>query len=140
MYLRRAVVVRQGDLYVRLVTEPIALLASARRILGVAERDLERGLAESACLTAHRAAAMATQAWLEARGQAHVSDLVVENVGLSTAADEEVRRAAELLDRHRMDESAPHGAFDGAGDVDHARAVVNAGRRMLRFVEERMGA
>lgn len=112
------------------------LLASARRLLAVAERDLELDLAESASLTAHRAAAVATQAWLERRGQAWVSDRVRENVGLLPAAGEEVCAAAELLDRHRADESR---AYEPASDgIEEARAVVEAGRTVLRFVEQRI--
>lgn len=106
-------------------------------MLAVAERDLELGLPESACLTAHRAAAMATQVWLERRGQAWVSDRVRENVGLSPAAGEEVRNDAELLDRHRADEARPwEPALEGG--EDEAREVVEAARRVLAFVVQRI--
>ncbi|HUP21087.1 MAG TPA: HEPN domain-containing protein [Gemmatimonadota bacterium] len=119
------------------MSEPDDLLDSARRMLAVAERDLELDLPESACLTAHRAAAMATQAWLERRGQAWVSDRVRENVGLSPAAGEEIRADAELLDRHRADETRrwEPSIEGGAGE---ARAVLDAAGRILAFVDERI--
>jgi HEPN domain-containing protein len=119
------------------MSESDALLESARRMLAVAERDLELGLPDSACLTAHRAAAMATQAWLERRGQAWVSDRVRENVGLSPAAGESVRADAELLDRHRADE-ARRWEPAVAGGADEARAVLDAACRILAFVDERI--
>lgn len=117
--------------------DPPALLASARTVLAVAERDLELGLADSACLTAHRAAAMATQAWLQARGQTWISNRVRENVGLEPAAGDDLRRDAELLDRHRADETR---AWEPgvAGGVEEARQVVGAAGRVLEFVAGRM--
>lgn len=116
------------------------LLKAARRILAGAARDLERGRAVSACVATHRAALLATQAWLEAAGQSHVSASVAENVALSPAAGVEVRRAAALLDRHRLEEGYPHRSSAAAIETgeDEARRVVAAGREVIAFVDERI--
>lgn len=119
------------------MTDPHSLLASARSVLKVAERDLELDLPDSACLTAHRAAAMATQAWLQQRGQTWISDFIRENVGLEPAAGEDLRRDAELLDRHRADETrAWRPSLEGG--LAEARDVVAAAGRVLEFVAGRM--
>lgn len=115
------------------MAEPRVLLSTARDILDAAARDLERGWHESACVSAHRAAAMATQAWLESRGQVHVSASVAENVALEPGVDPGIRDAAVRLDRHRIDEGVPYRPAD-VGAEDAARAVED-GRRILGFVE-----
>ncbi|MGH7571372.1 MAG: HEPN domain-containing protein [Gemmatimonadota bacterium] len=117
------------------------LLAAARRILDSAGQDLERGHWLSACVSAQRAAVMATEAWLRGEGQPHVSGSVHENVCLSPVSGPEVREAAALLDRHRIEEGYPHRS--SAADTDpraEADRVVAAGRKVLAFVEERLGA
>lgn len=122
------------------MTLPETLLSAARRILDGAERDVERGFRLSARASAHRAAVLATQAWLEERGQSRVSDSVAENVGLAPEADEEVRAAASLLDRHRLDERALARGPESKGGTEDPAEVVEAGRRVLAFVERRMKA
>lgn len=119
------------------MTETRTLLDAARGILDGAERDLERDWRESACVSAHRAAVLATQAWLEARGQVHVSASVRENVSFEPGVDAAVTEAATLLDRHRIDEGE---RYDASGEVGEevAREVVDAGRRVLEFVEARL--
>ena len=114
------------------------LLAAARRILAGAERDLERNHWLSACVSAQRAAVMATEVWLRDKGQPLVSASVHENVCLSPAAGAEVREAAALLDRYRIEEGYPHRS--AALDAPRAEAalVVRAGRTVLTFVEERL--
>lgn len=118
------------------------LLATARRILDGAARDLERGHWLSACVSAQRAAVIATEAWLRGReGQPMVSASVHENVCLSPAAGLEVREAAALLDRHLIEEGYPHRS--SAADTQprtEAPQVVAAGRTVLAFVEERLAA
>ncbi|MGH7551285.1 MAG: HEPN domain-containing protein [Gemmatimonadota bacterium] len=123
------------------MTASDALLAAARRILDGAARDLEREHWLSACVSAQRAAVMATEAWLREAGQPHVSGSVYENVCLSPAAGPEVREAAALLDRHRIEEGYPHRS-SGADTDPRAEAaqVVVAGRKVFAFVEERLGA
>lgn len=116
---------------------PRSLLASAREILDHAERDLRRDWFESACVSAQRAAVLATQAWLEDRGQVHVSASVRENLALEPGVDPEILEAARLLDRHRIDESVPYGSAAGVEEVDAAR-VVASGRRVLDFAEARV--
>lgn len=117
-------------------------LSSARRILEAAARDLERGHWLSACVSAQRAGVMATEAWLA--GMEHqplVSASVHENVCLSPAAGPEVREAAVLLDRHRIEEGYPHRS--SSADVDpraEAPRAVAAGRIVFGFVEERLRA
>ncbi len=123
------------------MTDANALLAAARRILTAAGRDLARGLDESACVSAHRGAVLATEAWLRRQGQVHVSNSVHENVCLSPIAGPDVREAALKLDRHRVEEGYPHRSFQaGADPVLESREVVAAGRRVLRFVEEELGS
>lgn len=119
------------------MADPDDLLRAARRILGGAERDLERGLHLSACVSAHRAAVLATQAWLEDRGQVHVTTSVGENVGLAPTAEEEVREAALLLDRHGIEEGSP-AATPAPDRSAEAADVIEAGRRVLAFVDGRM--
>jgi HEPN domain-containing protein len=121
------------------VTSPDALVAAARRILGDAAADLERGHRLSACVSAHRAAVLATEGWLRARGQPSVSASVLENVCLAPDADHPTREAARLLDRHRMEEGSPHRSARDPGDPEtEAEAVVAAGRSILGFVEARL--
>lgn len=118
------------------MTDSDALLAAARRILDGAARDVERGFEHSACVAAQRGAVMATEAWLRAAGQPHVSASVRENVGLSPAAGPDVREAASLLDRHRVEEGYPHRSGKGSGsEGGGGAAAVEAGRRILAFVE-----
>jgi HEPN domain-containing protein len=117
------------------------LFAAASRILEGATRDLERGHRLSACVSAHRAAVLATEAWLRARGQPVVSASVHENVSLAPDAAPGDREAARLLDRHRMEEGSPHRSAHAPGDPEtEAVAVVEAGRVILAFVEARLGA
>lgn len=116
-----------------------SLLAAARRILDDAGRDLARGHWLSACVSAQRAAVMATEVWLRNQGQPHVSGSVHENVSLWPGAGAEVREAAALLDRHRIEEGYPHRS--SSADTDpraEADRVVAAGRKVLAFVEERL--
>lgn len=115
------------------MAEPRDLLKSARDILAAAARDLDRGWHESACVSAHRAAAMATQAWLESRGQVHVSASVSENVALEPGADRALLAAAARLDRHRIDEGTPYRPADV--DADDAARAVEDGRRVVDFAE-----
>jgi hypothetical protein len=120
------------------VTTPYALLAAARRILGDAAADLDRGYRLSACVGAHRAAVLATEAWLRSLGQPVVSASVLENVCLAPDADPGAREAARLLDRHRVEEGSPHRSAVDPGDPEtEAEAVVAAGRTILAFVEAR---
>jgi hypothetical protein len=94
----------------------------------------------SACAGAHRAAAMATEAWLRQEGQPIVSASVHENVCLSPGSDPEVREAARLLDRYRIEEG-PHGsAGDVGGSAEESEVAVRSARRVLEFVERRMAA
>lgn len=123
--------------YVDAMTEPGSLLETARRILDGAERDLERDWRESACVSAHRAGVLATRAWLEARGQVHVSASVRENVALEPGVETAVTEAATLLDRHRLDEGTPYGSAPDIG-AGEAAEVVAAGRRVLQFAEARL--
>ena len=121
------------------MTSPDALLAAARRILGDAAADLHRGYRLSACVSAHRAAVLATEGWLRSRGQPTVSASVHENVCLAPDADPGTREAARLLDRHRMEEGSPHRSAHDPGDPEaEAEAVVAAGRTILAFVEARL--
>jgi HEPN domain-containing protein len=123
------------------VTTPDALLAAARRILAGAAADLERGHRLSACVSAHRAAVLATEGWLRSRGQPAVSASVHENVCLAPDADPGAREAARLLDRHRMEEGSPHRSARDPGDPEtEAEAVVAAGWRILAFAEVRLAA
>lgn len=123
------------------MTSPEALLSAARRILADAAADLDRGHRLSACVSAHRAAVLATEAWLRSLGQPAVSGSVLENVCLAPDADPAVREAARLLDRHRMEEGSPHRSAPDPGGPDiEAEAVVAAGRSILGFVESRMAA
>ena len=123
------------------MTAPDTLLAAARRILGDATADLDRGYRLSACVSAHRAGVLATEAWLRSLGQPAVSASVLENVCLAPDADPAAREAARLLDRHRMEEGSPHRSAPDPGDPDtEAEAVVAAGRTILAFVESRMAA
>lgn len=122
------------------VTDPIRLFRSARGILEGAARDLANGLYLSASVGAQRAAAMATEAWLRGAGQPHVSASVYENVCLAPDAGAEVRDAARLLDRHRIDEG-PHGSAAQAGDTRReAEEAVLSGRIVFEFVERRIAA
>lgn len=122
------------------MTDPVRLFASARRILDGAAHDLANGLHLSACVGAQRAAAMATEAWLRAAGQPRVSASVYENVCLAPDAGTEVREAARLLDRHRIDEG-PHGSAGGGGDTRReAEEAVLSGRVVFEFVGRRMSA
>lgn len=121
------------------MTAPDTLLAAARRILAEAALDLERGHRLSACVSAQRAAVLATEAWLRSRGQPTVSASVHENVCLAPDAGPDVRDAARLLDRHRMEEGSPHRSAHDPGDPEaEAEAVVAAGRTILAFVEARL--
>jgi len=121
------------------VTSADALMATARRILGDAAADLDRGHRLSACVSAHRAAVLATEAWLRSRGQMTVSASVHENVCLAPDADRGAREAARRLDRHRMEEGSPHRSARDPGDpATEAEAVVAAGRTILEFVETRL--
>jgi len=121
------------------VTSADSLLAAARRILAGAAADLERGHRLSACVSAHRAAVLATEAWLRSRGQMTVSASVHENVCLAPDADRGAREAARRLDRHRMEEGSPHRSARDPGDpATEAEAVVAAGRTILEFVETRL--
>ncbi|HKY60917.1 MAG TPA: hypothetical protein VJP59_07895 [Gemmatimonadota bacterium] len=123
------------------MTAPDALLAAARRILGDAATDLDRGHRLSACVSAHRAAVLATEAWLRSRGQPAVSASVHENVCLAPDADPGAREAARLLDRHRMEEGSPHRSARDPGDPEtEAEAVVAAGWKILAFAEVRLAA
>jgi len=122
------------------VIAPQSLLASARRILAGAERDVSNRLHMSACVGAQRAAAMATEAWLREEGQPIVSASVYENVCLSPESGAEVREAARLLDRYRIDES-PHGsAGEVAGSPGESAGAVLSARCVIEFVERRMAA
>lgn len=121
------------------MTDSAALLAAARRILAGAERDADRGLDHSACVSAQRGAVLATEAWLRAAGQSHVSGSVRENVGLSPTADPEVREAAALLDRHRLEEGYPHRSGAATAGEGEGPAVVAAGHVVLAFVEAEIG-
>lgn len=119
---------------------PQSLFASARRILDGAERDAANGLHMSACVGAQRAAAMATEAWLKDEGQPIVSAGVHENVCLSPQSGVEVREAARLLDRYRIDEG-PHGSTsEVAGSPGESEEALLSARRVLEFVERRMAA
>ena len=121
------------------VTAPDTLLAAARRILTDAAVDLERGHRLSACVSAHRAAVLATEGWLRSQGQPTVSASVHENVCLAPDADSGIREAARLLDRHRMEEGSPHRSAHNPGDPEtEAHAVVAAGRAVLAFAEARL--
>lgn len=123
------------------MTSADSLLAAARRILAGAAADLERGHRLSACVSAHRAAVLATEAWLRSRGQTTVSASVHENVCLAPDADRRTRDAARRLDRHRMEEGSPHRSARDPGDPEaesEAEAVVAAGRTILEFVETRL--
>lgn len=119
------------------MTDPNSLLRTARDILDGAEGDLRRDWFESACVSAQRAAVLATQAWLEDRGQVHVSASVRENLALEPGVDPEILEAARLLDRHRIDEGAPYGSAAGVEEAD-AATVVASGRRVLEFAEARV--
>ena len=122
------------------MTAPDVLLAAARRILGDAAADLERGYRLSACVSANRSAVLATEAWLRARGQSTVSASVHENVCLAPDAGPATREAARLVDRHRMEEGSPHRSAQDPGDPEtEAEAVVAAGHVILAFVESRLG-
>lgn len=115
-------------------------LGAARRILNGAARDLEHSHWLSACVSAQRAALMATEAWLRREGQPRVSASVHENVSLSPASGTEIRAAATLLDRHRIEEGYPHRSSHA--DVDpaaEASAVIAAAEVVMTFVEERLG-
>lgn len=117
---------------------PQSLLASAGRILDGAERDAANGLHMSACASAQRAAAMATEAWLRDEGQPIVSASVHENVCLSPESRGDVREAARLLDRYRIDEG-PHGsAGEVAGSAPESEEAILAARRVLEFALRRM--
>lgn len=117
------------------------LLSAARRILADAANDLDRGYWLSACVSAHRAAVLATEAWLRARGQPAISGSVHENVCLAPDAGAGLREAARLLDRHRMEEGSPHRSAPEPGDPElEAHEVVAAGRTVLAFVEARLAA
>lgn len=121
------------------MTSPDILLAAARRILGDAAADLDRGYHLSACVSAQRAAVLATEAWLRSLGQPMVSASVHENVCLAPDAGPEAHEAARLLDRHRMEEGSPHRSAHDPGDPEaEAEAVVAAGRTILAFVEARL--
>jgi len=116
------------------------LLAAARRIVRGAERDVELGLHESACVGAQRGAVLATQAWLLSGGQDHASGSVHENLCLSPEADEDLRDGARLLDRHRVEEGYPHRSSQAVVDPEReSEAVVAAARSVLVFVEARTG-
>lgn len=115
------------------MTDPRDLLKSARDVLETAARDAERGWHESACVAAWRAAAMATQAWLESRGPAHVSASVRENVALEPGVEPAVLEAAARLDAHRIDEGAPYRPADV--DAGEAARAVEDGRRIVAFAE-----
>lgn len=118
------------------MASPGDLLEAAERILDEAQRDLERGFWESACITAQRAAVIATEAWLRASGHSHVSASVSENVGFSPSVGETVRRAAEKLDRYRVEEAFPHrSSFGPVEPESEAPGVVEAGRIVVGFVE-----
>ena len=122
------------------VTDPVRLFASARRILEGAARDLANGLHLSACVGAQRAGVMATEAWLRLAGQPRASASVYENVCLAPDAEPEVREAARLLDRHRIDEG-PHGSAAPGGDTRReAEEAVLSGRVVLGFDERRLSA
>lgn len=122
------------------MTHPDSLLASALRILAGAERDAARGLHMSACAGAHRAAAMATEAWLRASGQPIVSASVHENVCLAPDSAPDVREAGRLLDRHRIDEG-PHGSATAVGgSAPEAEVALVASRRVVEFASARMDA
>ncbi|MDX1660514.1 MAG: HEPN domain-containing protein [Gemmatimonadota bacterium] len=120
------------------MTEPPVLMSTARRILDGAGRDLDRGWRESACVSAQRAAVLATQAWLEDRGQVHVSASVRENVALEPDTPAGILEAATLLDRYRIDEGEPYAAAAEIDPVVAAR-VVEAGRSVVAFAEKRLG-
>lgn len=116
------------------------LLSAGRRIILAATRDLELGLHESACVSAHRGSLLVTEGWLRARGQPIVSGSVHENVCLSPAAGEDLRGAAARLDRHRVEEGYPHRSFHEATDpsAESGQAIADA-RRVLAFVERDLG-
>lgn len=115
------------------------LLAAARRILTGARADLDRKLHESACVSAHRGAVLATQAWLECSGQSHVANSVQENLSLSPATDSALRADGALLDRHRVEEGYPHRSSHVSTDpVAEAEGAVAAGERVLAFVERQL--
>jgi len=120
--------------------DPRSLLAAARRILEGAEQDAARAHHMSACVGAQRAAAMATEAWLVAAGQPRVSASVHENVCLAPDSGADVRAAARLLDRHRIEEG-PHGSAAPVGEsARESAAALTAGRRVMEFVAARMSA
>ncbi len=123
------------------MSEHVLLLAAGRRIIEDAARDLELGLHDSACVSAHRGAVLASEAWLRSRGQTLTSNSVLENVSLSPSAGDVERAAAERLDRHRMEEGYPHRSFQGATEprAESATAVDDA-RRILTFVERELAA
>jgi HEPN domain-containing protein len=117
------------------VIAPRGLLDAARRIFAVAERDAANGLHMSACVGAQRAAAMATEAWLREDGQPLVSASVYENVCLSPRSGADVREAARLLDRYRIDEG-PHGSSGEVAESRHeSEEAVRSARLVLEFVE-----
>ncbi len=121
------------------MNEHETLLAAGRRIIESAARDRVVGLHESACLSAHRGAVLASEAWLRARGQSLVSASVHENLCLSPSTGESLRFAAERLDRHRMEESYPHRSFQGATDpAAESATAVNDARQVLAFVEREL--
>lgn len=117
-----------------------ALLAAARRILTSAGRDARRGFDLSACVSAQRGAVLATEAWLRAAGQPHVSGSVHENVCLSPAAGPEVREAARTLDLHRLEEGYSHRSGPRTAGEGESAAVVEAGRVVVAFVERELAA
>lgn len=119
---------------------PRSLLASALRIFAGVESDAANGLHMSACVGAQRAAAMATEAWLREQGQPIISASVYENVCLSPQSGADVREAARLLDRYRIDEG-PHGSAGGvAGSPGESEEAILWARCVLEFVERRFAA
>jgi hypothetical protein len=92
----------------------------------------------SACVGAQRAAALATEAWLRQQGQPIVSASVHENMCLSPGSPLEVREAARLLDRYRIEESVHGSAGDVGGSAEESEGAVLAAARVLEFVERRM--
>lgn len=121
------------------MSESRVLLAAGRRIIAEAARDHERGLHESACVSAHRGAILVSEAWLRTLGQPFVANSVEENICLSPAADGELRRAAARLDRHRVEEASPHRSFPGPTEpaAESTQAVADA-HRVLAFVEREL--
>jgi HEPN domain-containing protein len=128
-----------GRGYVDEVASSQELLAAGRSSIEAAGRDVELGLHESACLSAHRGAVLVMEALLRSRGQSIVSNSVHENVCLIPAAEDQLRAAARRLDRHRVEEGYPHRSFHASTDsAAESEGAVGDALRVLDFVEREL--